>query len=180
MSHTKLGLAKVTALAVFCAAGLGAAHTANAGGWLGGALNYHGHDGHNHYNISVGFNDHARYGNGYYAPRYYRYARPYYSSYVVSEPVYSYYSAPTYYTSYDPYDSGYYNSGYYDNGYYGPSYYPSSYYSVSYYGGSRGGWYGRDRDDRRDWNGGHGWNGHGDRHDGHDHDGRYHGHGHHP
>lgn len=186
MSHAKLGLAKTVALAIFCAAGLGAAHTANAGGWLGGAFNYHGHDGHNRYNISIGFNDHARYRNGYYTPRYYSYARPYYSNYFTSVPVYGYYGAPTYYMSYDPYDNGYYDSGYYDSGYYGPSayygasYYPSSYYSVSYYRGSRGGWYGRDRDDRREWNGGHGWYGHGDRDDGHDRDGSDRRHGHHP
>jgi hypothetical protein len=170
---------KLAALAVFCAAGLGITHAANAGGWIDHALRHDGiyhHGGHDHYSISIGLNSGyygGGYNSGYYRPRSYYYAP---SSY--------YYSAPAYYAYDDSYPGSYYDDAYpVDYGYYEPSSYygPSSYYNVSYYGGG-GGYYGGSYYGggyRHGWdrNGGH-WHDHDSDHD-HSHSHDHHGPPHH-
>ena len=108
----KLGLVKLTTLAVCCAFGFGMVSAAKADGF---SIGYHsgghwGGQGHGHYSVSVGVG--SPYYGGYYAPRHRYYApRSYYNA-----PSYSYYEPAPYYSDFNN-----------DDGYYAPSY-NSSYY----------------------------------------------------
>jgi len=140
--NTKLNMFKLAAVALCCAAGVGATQFAHADGFrVGYSSGWHNHS---RYNVSIGLG--GGYYGGYYGPRYYyapRYyaPRPYYYSYAPA-PCY----APYYY---DGYACNYAPVGYYNNGYYGPN--VAIGFSNYGYGGRRY-W---DRDDRR-WRDGDG------------------------
>ena len=148
--NTRLGMLKLAAVALCCAAGVGATQFAHAQRFGVGYSGWHHHSG---YNVSIGLG--GGYYGGYYAPRYYV-PRPYYYSYAPA-PCY----APYYYNGYACVPAYYAAPAYYDNGYYGPS--VSIGYSNYGYGGYGGYRHGRDgdgdRDDRRPvWDRGHYYN----------------------
>jgi len=150
--NTRLGMLKLAAVALCCAAGVGATQFAHADSF---GIGYSGWNHHSRYNVSIGLG--GGYWGGYYGPRYYyapRYyaPRPYYYAYA---PCY----APYYFDGYTcvPYAPPRY---YYGSGYYGPGISIGS----SNYGYGYGGypywnrWHNdHDRDDRRDRDGDRDW-----------------------
>ena len=109
--NTKLGLIKLSALAVCCAFGFSMTQLAHADGFSIGYRSGGHWDGHDHgrYSVSVGVGSPGYYG-GYYAPRRHGYYAPQHYYYA---PSYSYYDADPYYSYYDYDDAPSYNSRYY-------------------------------------------------------------------
>jgi len=162
--NTRLGMLKLAAVALCCAAGVGATQFAHAQS-IG--IGYNGWHHHSNYNVSIGLGGGyygGYYGPRYYAPRYYA-PRPYYYSYAPA-PCY----APYYYNGYAC--APYYAPAYYGSGYYGPAIsigYSNYGYGGYGYGGGYRYWnrYGHDGDHDRDDRRPGGW----DRHHYHNNDG---------
>lgn len=137
--NTRLGMLKLAAIVLCCAAGVGATQFAHADSF---GIGYNGWHHHSHYNVSIGLG--GGYG-GYYGPRYYHapryYApRPYYYGYAPA-PCYD----PYYYNGFACVPAYYTYPGYYNNGYFGPSL--SIGYSNYGYGGYNGYRWGRHHGD---------------------------------